>query len=252
MTYCRPRLGLYTAFFILGLAVALGAFFLLEDEAQLPRPALSDIRLDDTIVERSIPIVAVDPDKNEGAIGKLNVRVIPGDSHVLIDINPYLEPDVQYSANVAVAVAKDRTGEGDDSDFVLTYDVPGTIVGGGSAGAATALAVMAALEGKSIRDDAVITGSIEPDGKIGPVGGVYEKAKAAAENGDTLFLVPEGQSKVRTYERIVQREPSVFGFRVYNTRYESKTTDIVAEAKGWGLVVREVSDIDEAAKEMLV
>ncbi|MFP4006348.1 MAG: S16 family serine protease, partial [Candidatus Hadarchaeia archaeon] len=45
-----------------------------------------------------------------------------------------------------------------------------------------------------IRNGVVITGSISPDGEIGPVGGVKEKAEAAEAANMEIFLVPEGQS----------------------------------------------------------
>ncbi|HWI05689.1 MAG TPA: S16 family serine protease, partial [Acidimicrobiales bacterium] len=37
------------------------------------------------------------------------------------------------------------------------------------------------------------TGTIEADGKVGPVGGVKQKAEAAEDAGAELFLVPGGE-----------------------------------------------------------
>ena len=51
------------------------------------------------------------------------------------------------------------------------------LIGGPSAGAAIAVATVAAIEGKNVSKDAVITGTIEEGGYIGEVGAVFEKPK---------------------------------------------------------------------------
>jgi PDZ domain-containing protein len=38
------------------------------------------------------------------------------------------------------------------------------------------------------------TGTITPDGKVGPIGGINEKILAARKAGATLFLAPAGNS----------------------------------------------------------
>ena len=100
---------------------------------------------------------------------------------------------------------------------------------------------------KNIRRGVVITGTINPDGSIGKVAGILEKAKAVADSGYKTFLVPKGQSKINYYEKVVEKQPTVFGFTLLNTRYVRRTIDLkdVAE-KEWGLDVEEVSNIDEA------
>jgi PDZ domain-containing protein len=65
-------------------------------------------------------------------------------------------------------------------------------VGGPSAGLAYALAVTDWLDRP---DDArgraiAATGTIAPDGSVGPVGGVHEKAIAVRRAGAKIFLVP--------------------------------------------------------------
>ncbi|HZX44403.1 MAG TPA: S16 family serine protease [Candidatus Nanoarchaeia archaeon] len=203
-------------------------------------------------IERSLAIVAVSEDEDEGIIGNLTVRLIPGNSNVLIETNPFLEPDLQYSANIAKEVAIEVTGKSNpDRDFVFTYSIESQVVGGGSAGAATTLAAIAALDNKTIRQDAIITGTINSDGTIGRVGGILEKAKAASDAGYKLFLVPRGQTVVRYYEREVTREQTGLGFVFYNTRYVPKVLNITESVKEWGLELREVSNIKQAADIML-
>ncbi len=200
-----------------------------------------------SIVEKSIPIVAVSSD-GEGVVGSVTLKLIPGNNNVLINTNPFLETDLQYSANKAVAVAKLRTEYNYDKDFIFDFKSGGAqLIGGGSAGSAMTILTMASLEGKKLRNDTVITGTINTDGTIGMVGGIMEKAKAVADAGYKYFLVPEGQATVTYYEREVTREPFGFGFTILNTRYVPKTIDLKKVAREeWGLNIVEVSTIDEA------
>lgn len=204
------------------------------------------------VVERQIPIVAVTQD-GQGQMGTLRVKLIPGNANVLIDTNPFLETDIQYSANMAVTLAKMRTGMYvSDRDFILTYESNAPVIGGGSAGAATAVAVIAALEDRALRDDAIVTGEIYPDGTIGRIGGVMEKAKAVADAGYSRFLIPKGQGTITYYERVVSEEPG-FGYWFYNARLVPRTIDIIEiAAQEWGLEVVEVATIDDVVDEMLV
>lgn len=195
-------------------------------------------------IERSIPIVAVNMD-NVGTTGQVNVKLIPGENNVLVETNPFLEPDLQYSTNMAVAVAQSvsKTSAA-DHDFVVSYDIDSDVVGGGSAGAATALAAIAVLEDKEIQSGVAITGTISPDGRIGPVGGIVAKARAIADSGHHTFLVPEGQSKFTVMER-------QFG-NMFETRVVRQEIDLVKEVEKYGLEIIEVSNLEEAAELMLV
>lgn len=63
-------------------------------------------------------------------------------------------------------------------------------VEGPSAGAATAVLTYSALEGNAISPQATITGMVDIDGNVQPVGGVYEKVRAAAQLGLAYFVMP--------------------------------------------------------------
>ncbi len=65
-------------------------------------------------------------------------------------------------------------------------------VDGPSAGALFTVAVVAALRGDAVRPDATITGTINPDGSIGPVDGVVQKFGAAIEAGKRRLGYPAG------------------------------------------------------------
>ena len=65
-------------------------------------------------------------------------------------------------------------------------------IGGPSAGLMFSLGIYDTLTPGSLTDGQVIagTGTIAPDGKVGPIGGIQQKIAAARETGAKLFLVP--------------------------------------------------------------
>jgi len=200
------------------------------------------------IAERSIPIVAVLNDET-GIMGEMNLRIIPGNNDILINTNPFSEPDVQYAIKTAVTYAVSKTPDYKyDKDFVFNFSSTGAnLIGGESAGAAAAILTIAALQDKKLKTDAVITGTINKDGTIGRIGGVLEKAKAVSEAGYKNFLIPAGQSNITYYERVVQRRPTDLGFEIMRSIYVPKTLNLAEAAKEeLGLNVIEVSNVDEA------
>ncbi len=234
------------AAFLLGVVLTFGA---LEYSAQNAEASFST--LPSQSMHSVAHVVAVTSD-NKGMIGSVDVEVSPGRGRVLMNTNPFLEPDTQYSAETAAAVAEQYTHKKlDDRDIIYSFDIDGQVLGGPSAGAAMTIATVAAIEGKQIRDDVAITGTIEDDGSIGAVGGILEKMQVAADNGVKLFLVPQGQTKATTYERVVEQQQRG-GFTYQRVRYVPKTIDLNDYAKNeLGIDVREVSTISEAATYML-
>jgi len=210
-----------------------------------------------------VPILAVGSSgENEfGVVCILGVKVEPGEGYVYIAIDPTLVGfDFQNADRTAIKVAARLAGYQLDNDGVgiANYDVKFVVAGPGkqvrveaidgpSAGAATTIALLSILENRKIREGYVITGTIQEDGSIGPVGGVFYKALAAAENGARYFLVPEGQSKVTVYERVVEQIFPGFSW----TTYRPKVIDLNSYFSGYGLRVIEVSNIEEAASLML-
>jgi PDZ domain-containing protein len=77
-------------------------------------------------------------------------------------------------------------------DFPIDIDIDTGQVGGPSAGLAFTLAILDRLSPGNLTGDArtAITGTIELDGTVGPVGGVRHKVEAAVREGATQFLVP--------------------------------------------------------------
>lgn len=64
---------------------------------------------------------------------------------------------------------------------------------GPSAGAVMAVGFLAVLRGDSIIRGIALTGTLESDGRIGPVGGIPDKVRAAAREHYRMVLVPQGQ-----------------------------------------------------------
>jgi PDZ domain-containing protein len=84
---------------------------------------------------------------------------------------------------------------GFDPGLPFDVDIDSGQVGGPSAGLAFTLAVLDVLtEGELTGGLSVaVTGTIGDDGGVGEVGGVVQKAAAAADAGAELFLVPPGE-----------------------------------------------------------
>ncbi|MFV0444186.1 MAG: S16 family serine protease [Planctomycetaceae bacterium] len=64
---------------------------------------------------------------------------------------------------------------------------------GPSAGALMTVAIVAAIRGDTLRNDTTMTGTINPDGTIGPVGGIPLKIEGVAGAGKSRLLIPSGQ-----------------------------------------------------------
>lgn len=141
---------------------------------------------------------------NEGGLVNATVKLVPGDGDVFIGISPRTTPDTQLSAEEAVAFAKAASGnENLECDMLIIFqngDIGGHLEGP-SAGAAMSVLAFSVLQNLTPRADTVITGSIDSLGRVGAVGGLHEKAKAAALGGADYFVTPP----VSFYEMLVLR-----------------------------------------------
>ncbi len=95
------------------------------------------------------------------------------------------------AAWVSNVVAADLSGT-NPSNLQITFERSGR-VDGPSAGGLMTVGVLAALRGDPLRNDTAMTGTINPDGTIGPVGGIPQKIEGAAAAGMKQVLVPYGQ-----------------------------------------------------------
>jgi PDZ domain-containing protein len=84
--------------------------------------------------------------------------------------------------------------------FRFPFDVSVGIddqIGGPSAGLMFSLGIYDTLTPGSLTDGKVVagTGTIAPDGKVGPIGGIQQKVAAARDAGAELFLVPSANCR---------------------------------------------------------
>lgn len=89
------------------------------------------------------------------------------------------------------AVAGVVVGGGYEFPFEVSVNISDDI-GGPSAGLIFSLAVYDTLTPGALTDGVAVagTGTIDPDGSVGPIGGIQQKIIAAADSGAELFLVP--------------------------------------------------------------
>jgi len=196
----------------------------------------------------SLQAPAID-DEGKGVSTTLTVESVPGKGRVLTDIDHILFfMDTQNSIQIAKSVAENITGFNMSKvDLIYQIETNATAIGGPSAGAALTIATIAVVENKTLNPKVGITGTINPDGTIGAVGGIEEKARASKEVGIELFLVPEGQGTEITYTP--KKECRQIGPILYcTTEYLTKETDI---SKSVNITVKEVSTVEEALKYFL-
>ncbi|MGC8835958.1 MAG: S16 family serine protease [Infirmifilum sp.] len=178
-----------------------------------------------------------------GSATNISVFITEGWGDVYVSTYSLTQEDFQGAATAATRVISNVLGvDFNKYNFYFKVQSDAVIVGGPSAGVAMAVVVYSALTGKPINRSIAVTGMISPDGTVGPVGGVYEKAQAMASSGVKVFLVPPGESVVTTYKVVVHK---VGPFQVYST--QPVTINLTDYAlKNWNLRVVEVSTIEDA------
>lgn len=192
----------------------------------------------------------------QGTVMDITVDIRDGRGLVLVNTETPTGVDFQTSARTAVKVAQSMTGAVlSDKDVIFSIKSKGgnstssdlQAVDGPSAGAA--MTVLLAIElgvtgndNAGLKQDVVMTGTINPDGTIGPVGGVPEKAIAAGQYGAKTFLVPAGQA-VYSEQTCEKKQEGPF---VYQTcRSQEKPLSDYTE-KNYGMKVVEVKNIKDA------
>lgn len=201
-------------------------------------------------INLSVPAVSQTSEGLKGVLSRLNVVVAyPGSGRVYFSATPLTELDTQATARVAALVSSSILGdEYSRYDFFVSLESESLIIGGPSAGAAITAAMMVAIlniKGQeiSIKDDVTLTGMINPDGTIGPVGGVYAKMKAAAEEGYRVFIVPYGQTIDYVERTVVEQRGFIKIVRTIRER-----VDLISEGGKLGVKVVEALTIYDVFK----
>ena len=185
-----------------------------------------------------------------GVISTITVTIQGnGSGRVFVDTLPLTDVDMQGSARLAVKVATSLVSMDTRShldpltcDYFFVVRTTSPMIGGPSAGAMMTVAVISLLENWTLDNDTVMTGMINPDGSIGPIGGIPYKIDAAHSVGATRFLIPKGQT---TYTEMVTEYQNINGIIWQNTYPVTRNVSEYAQTN-YGIEVFEVEDINDA------
>lgn len=127
----------------------------------------------------------------KGGTAKLFLTIKKGSGSVFIESFPTAKIDTQVATNLGNEIACEFSKiDCSKYDFFYTIRADSPLIGGPSAGGATAVLTLASLEDIKLRDDVAMTGSITSGGIIGPVAGIFEKVNSAELKGNTVAIIP--------------------------------------------------------------
>jgi len=99
----------------------------------------------------------------------------------------------QWRSSAWTAITNSSLLLGEDlNQYSFSFDAEGNI-DGPSAGGLFTSSTLALILGDSLKSDVTMTGTINPDGSIGPVGGIPLKVQAAHDQGKRRVVIPVGQ-----------------------------------------------------------
>ncbi len=129
-----------------------------------------------------------------GVPAQLSLTVTNGTGRVFLGSTPLAGADTQAQAVVSVSVACELLNLNcNDYNFYYYISSSSANISGPSAGAAFTIAAMSVLAHKPLDSQVAMTGTANPDGSIGIVGGVAAKSEAAANQGIKIFLYPSNE-----------------------------------------------------------
>ncbi|MDI6820032.1 MAG: hypothetical protein QMC89_03900 [Candidatus Hodarchaeaceae archaeon] len=147
---------------------------------------------------RSTAIVGVvKQGRGEGRLATLTVELGLGKGRVLISVPPYENEDTQKSARNAKLAAERETGfDLSSADVVFSIEADVEVIAGPSAGGAMGVVLVAAIENREVRRDAIVSATLDGYGRLGPVGEIDVKLRVAEEAGFKVFIVASNQTGV--------------------------------------------------------
>lgn len=182
-----------------------------------------------------------------GVISTITVTIQSnGSGRVFVDTLPLAQIDMQGSARLAVKVASSIVKADDTSmlnpdeyDYFFVIRTSAPIIGGPSGGGILTVAVISLLQEWDMDEQTVMTGMINPDASIGPVGGIIRKIDAAASVGARRFLIPYGQD---TYtETVYETVQTQWGTQIVTQQVTRSVYEYAQD--NYGMEVIEVEDI---------
>ncbi len=142
-----------------------------------------------------VKIFAVTEDE-KGMAADLYLYKISGNGDVaFITSNSLVGKDTQTTGNIALDIAEKQSKvKRGSNNYIFDIRANASEVDGPSAGAAMTLLAYSILSERALPKDVGITGTINTDGSVGVVGGVYQKALAASQIGIKLLMIPRGEA----------------------------------------------------------
>lgn len=133
--------------------------------------------------ERVIGIEGLRSAVNEAAGEPIELTVVRGGDQVDVEVPTYQEADGEYYVGILL---------GNEFEFPVAADIQLEDVGGPSAGLMFSLGLIDTMTEESISGDHswAGTGTVDPDGRVGPIGGAPQKLVGAQSQGAEHFLVP--------------------------------------------------------------
>jgi len=134
---------------------------------------------------------AVLTQSNKGILSLFYLNVTTGDGVVKISGPSYVDGSTLSSAQIGVAYACKYLGLNmSDYNFSYIIEDKNVSVSGPSGGLAFTLDAISALSHKPLLHNFTLTGTINLDGSVGEVGGIYDKVAAAKMHNLKFMLVP--------------------------------------------------------------
>jgi hypothetical protein len=186
-------------------------------------------------VSLSLPVIAVSQPKGGSITGAwmgLVARLIVSykadgrGPEILGDAN--LMPVSAYSFQTAVAVASKAVGY--DPRYLSVRLLVPIPLEGPSAGGIYAVGIASALLGDSIRQDICMSGTIEPDAEIHPVGRLVDKMGACRDLRKTTMIVPDGLDNSHLSFTGAERSIQVIQVHTLTEAYSAATGQVLRHA----------------------
>ena len=130
-----------------------------------------------------------------------------------------------HSFQTAVAVATKSVGF--DPRYLTVRILIPTRVNGPSAGGIFAVGIAAALLGDPIRPDICMSGTIEPDAEIRPVGRLVDKMNACRDLHKTTMIVPDGLDNSHLNFTGLERSIRVIEVHTFAEAYNAATGQLL-------------------------
>jgi PDZ domain-containing protein len=162
-------------------------------------PAQDKLRAGDEVlavdgVEMTTPEQVVDAVRSKPVGTDLNFSIVRSGSKLEVVVTSSTRPDDPTTDQDEATIP--YIGIGIDVNYSAEFDIDFGVtgVGGPSAGMMFAIGIIDKLTPGALTQGKVIagTGTIDPDGNVGEIGGIQQKLIGARDAGAVLFLAPEG------------------------------------------------------------